>query len=322
MAPRKSERLLNLTIALLSTRRYISRQQIRRSVENYAGLSDTAFERQFERDKDDLRALGVPVETGHNEALFDDEPGYRIRRTDFELPPVELSADEATVVGLAARVWEQTRLAESTANALAKLRAAGVEADTSRLEALAPHVSAREPAFEPLWEATLTRTRVRFGYPGTLAVRTVEPWSVRSRRGSWYVLGLDLDRREHRMFKLARMTSVPETVSEAGAFTVPTDVDLRELARSLEPDAPDAVAVVAIRGEAAPWLRRAAQPVPAPVELPPGYSAYAVPFAQRGDFVETVAMAGPDALVLEPADVREHMVAHLRAVAGGGDGQP
>lgn len=314
MAPRKAERLLNLTICLLSTRRYVSRAQVRASVEGYSGLSDAAFERQFERDKDELRGLGVPIETGHNELLFDDEPGYRIRRTDFELPPVELTADEATVVGLATQVWEQTRLAESTANALAKLRAAGVEPDTARLAALSPHVAAREPAFDRLWDATLSRTRVTFGYPGGLSVRTVEPWSVLSRKGSWYLLGYDLDRGDHRMFKMSRMTSVPRPVSPAGAFTVPSDLDVPALAASLEPTAPDADALIAIRGESAPVLRRAGRPVSIDVQVPDEYTVYRVPFAQRGDIVGTLAAAGPDALVLEPAELRAHVVAHLRDV--------
>ncbi|MFZ2261590.1 MAG: DNA-binding transcriptional regulator, partial [Luteococcus japonicus] len=95
MAPRKSERIVNLTICLLSARRFLPKEQIREIVEGYNGLSDANFERTFERDKDELRAMGVPVETGHNETFFDDEPGYRIRRADFEFPPVEFTPAEA-----------------------------------------------------------------------------------------------------------------------------------------------------------------------------------------------------------------------------------
>lgn len=114
MAPRKSERLLNLTIALLVSRRYVAREQLRSAVEGYSGLSEAAFQRTFERDKDELRALGIPVETGHNDLLFDDEPGYRIRRSDFELPPVELTREERVVLGLAAEVFRDVTLAGST----------------------------------------------------------------------------------------------------------------------------------------------------------------------------------------------------------------
>ena len=78
----KTERLLNLTIALLATRRFLSREEIRAMVPGYSE-HDEAFERAFERDKDDLREMGIPIETGSNSAVFDDEPGYRIRRDAY-----------------------------------------------------------------------------------------------------------------------------------------------------------------------------------------------------------------------------------------------
>ena len=141
-ATRKTERILNLTICLLVSDRYLPKSRIREAVEGYHNLSDAAFERTFERDKDELRALGVPIEVGSFDAFFDDEPGYRIRASEFELPPIDLDAEEASVVGVAARVWQHASMAESTLSALAKLRAAGVEPDTSQLGALEPSVQA------------------------------------------------------------------------------------------------------------------------------------------------------------------------------------
>ena len=164
MATRKTERILNLTICLLVSGRYLPKAKIREAVEGYHDLSDAAFERTFERDKDELRSLGVPIEVGSFDPLFDDEPGYRILPSEFELPPIDLDPDEASVVGVAARVWQHAGMAESTRSAVAKLRAAGVEPDTSQLGALEPSVQATEPAFEPLWNAVLHRTRVSFGY--------------------------------------------------------------------------------------------------------------------------------------------------------------
>jgi len=94
MSPRKSERIMNLAICLLLARRFVEKSQIREVVEGYHDLSDAAFERTFERDKDELRLMGVPVETGSNSALFPDEIGYRIRRKDFELPPISFTPEE------------------------------------------------------------------------------------------------------------------------------------------------------------------------------------------------------------------------------------
>ena len=112
VSPRKSERIMNLAICLLMARRFIEKSQIRQVVEGYHDLSDSAFERTFERDKDELRAMGVPVETGSNNPLFPDDVGYRIRRKDFELPAIEFTPAETAALGLAATVWESATQAE------------------------------------------------------------------------------------------------------------------------------------------------------------------------------------------------------------------
>lgn len=315
MAPRKSERIMNLTICLLLARRFLDKNHIREVVEGYAGLSDAAFERTFERDKDDLRAMGVPVETGSNSALFPDEIGYRIQRQQFELPPIDFTAAEATALGLASQVWGTATLAEHTVSALAKLRASGVDPDAARLTGLSPSIGAKEAAFEPLWQATITRTAVAFGYRG--ARREVEPWILTYRRGSWYLVGLDRTRQAARMFKLARIDELPRLVGRPGAYALPDDVDLAALTRSLEPAPADAHAVVAIRGDMAPDLRRRGQPVDDASGLPPGFRAWRVPYHQDGDFVAEVCAHGASVLVLQPLELRRQVIGRLTAVAVG-----
>lgn len=313
MAPRKSERIVNLTICLLSARRYLPKQQIREVVEGYHDLSDAAFERTFERDKDELRAMGVPVETGHNDPLFDDEVGYRIKRSDFELPPVEFTPDEATALGAAARVWQQASNAEATVQALAKLRAAGVETDNDRLAALEPSVSAKEPVFDDIWQATLERRVVRFTYRGGSDERVLEPWGVTWRKGAWYVVGHDQSRGEPRMFKMGRITAPVVVGDAARAYEVP-DFDLSELAVRLEPQAPDATALLAIRHGHAPSLTRRGTRHTAPRELLlDGYDCWRVPVTSDGDVGE-IAAAGSDVLVVEPVELRQRVLRHLQAV--------
>ncbi len=313
MAPRKSERIMNLAICLLMARRFLDKNHIREVVEGYSGLSDAAFERTFDRDKDDLRAMGVPIETGSNSPLFPDEVGYRIRRQDFELPPIDFTVAEATALGLASQVWGTAALAERTVSALAKLRAAGIDPDASRLSGISPSIGAKESAFEPLWQATMTRTAVAFGYRGVR--REVEPWVLTYRRGSWYLVGLDRTREAPRMFKLARIEDAPQLIGRPGSYQLP-DADLADLTRSLEPSPTTAEAVVAIRGESAPDLRRRGVPEQSPVPLPPGFSAWRVPYALERDFVAEVCGHGPAVLVLEPAEVRRGVVERLTRVAG------
>lgn len=321
MTSRKTERILNLTICLLVSGRYLPKSQIREAVEGYHDLSDSAFERTFERDKDELRALGVPIEVGSFDPLFDDEPGYRIKPSEFELPPVELTADEAAVVGVAARVWQHASVAESTRSALAKLRAAGVEPDTSQLAALEPSVQAREEAFEPLWTAVLDRVRVSFTYRGG-EKRTLEPWGMTASKGRWYVIGRDTDRQATRMFKLTRITDKPRRVSKVGAYQVPDDLDLRTLARSLDPGEPNRSATIAVRAGKGPTLRRRGRPVPAPElvsgnRLPQGFDTVEVGFADLRTLAEEVVRYGVDAIVLEPGDLRERVLTMLDRVAAG-----
>jgi proteasome accessory factor B len=140
----------------------VTKERIREVVEGYAGQTDDAFEKMFERDKDELRDLGIPIEMGTIDKFFSDDVGYRIRRDVFELPEVHLEPDEAAVLGVAARVWQHASLAEATTSAVLKLKAAGIQTDQSALSAIEPHVGASEPAFDPLWSAVVSRTAVRF----------------------------------------------------------------------------------------------------------------------------------------------------------------
>src|ERR1700730_2713844 len=169
MSKRKTERLLGLVVCLLSTRRYLTADQVREAVPGYPEQDDL-FKRMFERDKEDLRDLGVPLETGLNHP-FDEDPGYRIRQQAYELPELRLEADEAAVLGLAARVWRRAELAGAAAGALLKLRAAGIDAnpdgggDHSPVPpGLAPRLGTPGPPVGSLWEAVRDRRPVMFSY--------------------------------------------------------------------------------------------------------------------------------------------------------------
>ena len=321
MTPRKTERIMNLTIALLVAGRYLSKSRLRDAVEGYHHLSDGAFERTFERDKDELRSLGVPIEVGNFDPMFDDEPGYRIRPGEFSLPPIELDADEAAVVGVAARVWQHASMAESTQSAMSKLRAAGVDPDPSALAALEPSVQASEPAFSPLWTAVLERTRMSFTYRDG-QVRTVEPWGLTSRRGRWYVVGRDVDRDANRMFKLSRILDLPRRVSRTGAYEVPDDVDLRALGSFLDSQEPTEIASLAIRTNRAPSLRRRGEPLDRAAACPEGFECLSLRYSSVRGLSEELAGHGADVLVLEPTELREAVRQRLRAVAASGGPPP
>jgi proteasome accessory factor B len=226
----RAERLVNLVLCLLSTRQYLSAEKIRTIVPGYADSpNDEAFFRMFERDKSELRDLGVPLETGRN-SVFDSVDGYRIARRDYELADIDLEPDEAAAVALAARLWDSPELAGAARGALVKLRAAGVDVHDEDAAAVQPRVRAADPAFWPLLGAVQAGQVVRFAHrkhPGDRAqLRTLEPWGVVSWRGRWYVVGYDRDRRDARCFRLSRIVGDVTPAGRAGEVRRPEGVDL------------------------------------------------------------------------------------------------
>ena len=137
----KTERLLNLVLVLLYTRRPLTKAQIRRTIEAYAAApSAEAFDRTFERDKDELRELGIPLVTEVVSAGWDDEQGYRIDQREYALSDIAFERDELTVLGLAARAWAQASLGGAATQALRKLRATDVERDEESLIGIEPRL--------------------------------------------------------------------------------------------------------------------------------------------------------------------------------------
>ena len=237
MAAKRAERLVNLVIALLSTRQYVTAARIRATVPGYeaddgSDRADEAFKRMFERDKAELREMGVPLETGRT-SVFDTEDGYRIARADYELPEIRLTGEEAAAVGLALRLWESAQLAGAAHSALVKLKAAGVDVDSSRAIPLQPRLDAGEPAFEPCYAAARDRRALEFDYQrpdeDAPARRHVQPWGVVAWHGRWYLVGLDLDRGAERVFRLSRVVGSPKATGPANAFEPPADVDLADV---------------------------------------------------------------------------------------------
>jgi len=321
MSKRKTERLLGLVVCLLSTRRYLSADQIRAAVPGYPEQDDL-FKRMFERDKEDLRELGVPLETGLNHP-FDDDPGYRIRQQAYELPELRLEADEAAVLGLAARVWRRAELAGAAAGALLKLRAAGIDAgsldgsdEDPSAQGIEPRLGTPEAAFGPLWEAVRDRRPVTFSYRAAGRSdpqrRELEPWGVVNRHGRWYVAGRDRGRDATRVFRLGRIAGPVKFCGPAGSVTVPDGTDVRELVSDWDSE-PERTAVLRVRTGAGVGLRRHAVSVRAD-GTETGWELVTTHFTDVGWFADYAAWFGPDVVVLDPPDLREAVIRRLKGV--------
>src|ERR1700756_2688112 len=200
-ATSKVERLVNLVIALLSPRGYIPAEKIRSTVAGYSDSpSAEAFSRMFERDKNELRDLGIPLEVGRVSAM-DPTEGYRINRDAYSLPPVALAPDEAAAVAVATQLWESPELITATQGALLKLRAAGVDVDpfdtgapvTIASPAGVPGLRGSEDVLGILLSAIDSGRVVQFPHRPSRAepytTRTVEPWGVVTEKGRGDLVG-------------------------------------------------------------------------------------------------------------------------------------
>jgi proteasome accessory factor B len=312
MSKQKTERLLSLVVCLLSARRYLTAGQIRAAVPGYPETFD-AFKRMFERDKDELRELGIPLETGTN-AGSEDEIGYRISRQAYELPEIRLEPDEAAVLGLAARVWRQAELAGAAAGGLLKLRAAGIEAEETTQPGIEPRLQTGDAAFGPLWQAVRDRRPVSFGYQAagrsTPQSRNLEPWGVVNRHGRWYVAGFDRDRAQERVFRLSRIDGPVTFTGPPGSVTVPLGTDVRNLVQAWD-GAPPSVrtAILRIRQDTGYGLRRRASSDRPDKD---GWDLVEVSFADDGWYADYIASFGSDVVVIEPVDLREAVIGRLK----------
>lgn len=318
MSRSRTERLVNLVICLLSTRRYLTAAQIAATVPGYEHDADDlkeheAFQRKFERDKAELRALGVPLETG-TASIFDTEVGYRIARRDYALPPIVLEPGEATAVGVAARLWRHAGMAAAASSGLAKLRAGGLELDPQATLGVEP-VIAVDAAFEPLTAAARLRRHVIFGYrvpeQDHARTRRLQPWGVVCWRGRWYVVGHDIDRDDTRCFRLSRITTAVRAYGPEASFT-PPKIDLIEHVASWSgPVERTNVAKVLVRRGRAAGVRRWAQSVTSTVDG----DVLELRYACAEGFAGWLVGYGADVTVLEPDEVRKSIVSRLEEVA-------
>jgi proteasome accessory factor B len=214
----KTERLLNLVFAMMSTHRAISRSDIRDNVAGYEDVnSDEAFERMFERDKDELRSMGLPIETVADN--MGDILGYRISPSEYEFVDLELTPNDLIVLGVAAQVWDQAVLSAPAQTALRKIEAKygkSVVAPPAELSGLV-RLQAQDVSLPILLRAAREKRVVKFNYQnreGIQSARSLEPWAVICREGHWYCIGFDLTRNEQRTFKLPRIRGSVKLTSE------------------------------------------------------------------------------------------------------------
>ena len=218
----KSERLVNLTIALLATKRYLTKAEIFKTVAGYDGEPE-ARDRMFERDKDDLRSLGIEIELGSFDPLFEDEAGYRIKPEKYSLQLNQLSSTQLMLLSQASLAWKKALLGESAHTALRKLKALGIESDLENL--VIDNLAVPEAPIDipVILDAISERRTLEFDYLSVEAEierRDVSPYRLYRRNGYWYLIAFDNSRKELRTFRLDRFASGAQTTGPSQAFEV------------------------------------------------------------------------------------------------------
>lgn len=305
----RTERLLNLVFCLLSTSRPVPRSTIRDVIPGYGDApSVVAFERMFERDKDELRSMGIPVETVLDSG--GDVEGYRLAE-DYPLADLTFTTEELGVLSIAASVWQEATLGGPATHALRKLEAAQGGAIRHEPNDASIRMTAGDAAMLPLLTALRERRTVTFDYRSPDAVtagrRRVDPWGVVGRDGRWYLVGHDHDRHEPRVFRLSRIEGAVTTSAQAQSHPVRLGTDVRSMVGLMSPELQARATVRVLPGRAAA-LRRQHQANPF------AEAEFEVTAPTAPQLVGLICSAGSGATVLNPADLRSDVIAALAAV--------
>lgn len=267
----KSERLFQLTCVLLYAERGLTKRELFHAVDAYrndlakTSEDDFALNKKFERDKSDLRDMGIQV-SNPDPKSDPDEMRYVIAADTFMWPEdVKFDAQELQLLNLAAQVWAQASLSSEANRGLVRLRGLGIEPAASDMLGFAPRLRTHEPSFLPLSQAIEDRVEVSFDYrkpDGDTAKRHVQPWLLRSIDGQWLVMCWDKDQRAVRNFLLKRIVSkvsfrsvqVNEKESELVRFEAPSPEAVQVAIEDLEAHTASQIAKLKVRRDSQAWF--------------------------------------------------------------------
>jgi proteasome accessory factor B len=215
-------------MALLATKRLLTKNEIFSTVAGYSGAQES-MERMFERDKDDLRKVGIDIEVAPIDPFFEDELGYQILPNKYSLEIPDFSPAQLALLSLAGQSWRNQALSIQSQRALRKLESIGIEIDDDVLANRIIAIDNSAIDFDVLWDAVLERQEIHFSYDSQdLPTRRLHPYGLTLFKGEWYIAGYDVDRGAQRIFKVRRMSSISSS-GKKGLFDVPKDFDISKL---------------------------------------------------------------------------------------------
>jgi proteasome accessory factor B len=298
-----------LTIALLATKRFLTKSEIFRTVEGYEGTPETK-ERMFERDKDDLRALGVEILVGSFDPVFQDEAGYRINSDTYQLNIGLLSPLDLSLLSLAAQCWQGAALNQAAHRVLRKLRSIGIPADELDIPAIHSKLSTSGQDIEIISSAISERALMSFNYISKdleSQRRTAIPFALATHVGFWYVATVDQDNQEVRIFRLDRMSGRVEKSSPQKNFEPPLDFDFQ---KALKNSQSNKLAILDVQKGKGQLIRNLATSMKDLGE----WDRLEVPIVSMDNLRSLALWHGDDVLVHEPEELVEMIKTSLQEI--------
>lgn len=303
MSDRKTERLINLTLALLATKRYLKKSEILTNVQGYEGSQD-AKERMFERDKDDLRSLGIEIEVGDLDVFFEDEPGYRIPQKTYELNVPNLTGRELALLSVASNFWNDSILAPNAQSGIRKLQSLGIPASLDFEFRMKYRFENPSELLEQISKAILQKSRISFAYDSaSLKTRHLEPYRIVFWNSYWYLIGMDIDRKAIRLFKLSRFQGSVEISKKKNEFNIPTDFDVSQHLPKQDVEIIRR-AVVEIRKDSGALFRRRGKQTAEGVE----FDTYEIDYENERAFLREILWHGENIRLVEPQALKEQLL--------------
>jgi proteasome accessory factor B len=306
---RKSERLVNLVIALLATKRYLTKSEIFRTIEGYEGSSES-MERMFERDKDELRALGIEIEVSALDPLFEDEIGYRIRFEDYVMDHSGFTTNEIAYMSLAAQVWKEEALSEIAQHAMRKLAGLASPIDISEIPAIAPVLINAPKFLNEIIDCISKRRTIEFVYLDSemkTQSRQVNVYSYFSYKGNWYFSGLDVRKMEIRTFKCDRIVGDVSVSKGSKMYEIPEEYIP---STESEENAYELTAQLLVRKGRGSQLRNRASKIVTAED----FDAVDVPYSSESELLSLVLWHLDDVQVLAPSALRDSVIKSLKNV--------
>jgi proteasome accessory factor B len=309
VSDRKTERLINLTLALLATKRYLKKSEILKNVMGYEGTQE-AKERMFERDKDDLRSLGIEIEVGDLDIFFEDEPGYRIPEKSYELKMPELTGRELALLSIASNYWNDSILAPTAQSGIRKLQSLGIPISFDFDFRAQYRFENPTSLIDDITRAISARSQISFSYDSaTLKLRHIEPYRIIFWNGYWYLIGNDLDRQDIRIFKLSRFVSTIEIAKKKNHYSIPDDFDATEHLPKENIDIKRLVKIQ-IRKDAALILRNRGSLLDEGDE----YDTYEMAYENENALIRELIWHGTNIRVIEPVELQSQLLRLIKGV--------